>query len=94
MKFLPYVLKHLRRNWLRTVSTVLGMALCVFLICTLQTVLVAMDESVRGASPARLATRHAVSIVFNMPYAYKSRISAASRIGPRRGRPSGRTHRS
>jgi putative ABC transport system permease protein len=85
MKFLPYVLKHLRRNWLRTLSTVLGMALCVFLICTLQTVLAAMDESVRGANPARLATRHAVSLVFNMPYAYKSRIAAVpgvSRVSP------------
>ncbi|MEW6320569.1 MAG: FtsX-like permease family protein [Acidobacteriota bacterium] len=76
MKFLPYILKHLRRNWVRTLSTVLGMALCVFLIAVLQTVLVAMDASVRGASPDRLATRHAVSLVFNMPYAYRSRISA------------------
>jgi putative ABC transport system permease protein len=76
VKFLPYVLKHLRRNWLRTLSTVLGMALCIFLICTLQTVLAAMEESIRGASPARLATRHAVSLVFNMPYAYRSRIAA------------------
>ena len=76
MKFLPYVLKHLRRNWLRTLSTVAGMALCVFLICTLQTVLAAMDASVRGASPGRLATRHAVSLVFNMPYAYRERIGA------------------
>jgi putative ABC transport system permease protein len=76
MKFLPYVLKHLRRNWLRTLSTVLGMALCLFLISTLQTVLAAMEESIRSASPARLATRHAVSIVFNMPRAYQARIAA------------------
>ncbi len=76
MKFLPYVLKHLRRSWLRTLSTVFGMALCVFLICTLQTVLAAMDQSVKGANPGRLATRHAVSLVFNMPYAYRARISA------------------
>jgi putative ABC transport system permease protein len=85
VKFLPYVLKHLRRNWLRTLSTVFGMALCLFLICTLQTVLAAMDESIRGASPARLATRHAVSLVFNMPMAYRSRITAVpgvKRISP------------
>ena len=76
MKFAPYVLKHLRRNWLRTMSTVLGMALCVFLICTLQTVLAAMDENIRSANPDRVAVRHAVSIVFNMPYAYRARIAA------------------
>lgn len=76
MKFLPYVLKHLRRSWIRTLSTVFGMALCIFLICTLQTVLAAMAESIKGASPARLTTRHAVSLVFNMPYAYGARIRA------------------
>jgi putative ABC transport system permease protein len=76
MKYLPYVFKHLRRNWVRTMSTVLGMALCVFLICTLQTVLAAMDQNIRDSSADRLTTRHAVSIVFNMPYAYLSRIGA------------------
>jgi putative ABC transport system permease protein len=76
MKFLPYVLKHLRRSWLRTLSTVAGMALCVFLICVLQTVLAGMRSAIESANPARLATRHAVSLVFNMPYAYKRRIAA------------------
>ncbi|MEZ5292575.1 MAG: FtsX-like permease family protein [Vicinamibacterales bacterium] len=76
MKFLPYVVKHLRHTWLRTASTIAGMALCVFLICTLQTILGAMDQNIRSAAPDRLATRHAVSIVFNMPYAYGARIRA------------------
>jgi putative ABC transport system permease protein len=76
MKFLPYVVKHLRRSWLRTLSTVAGMALCVFLICVLQTVLAGMSSAIEAANPARLATRHAVSLVFNMPYAYKRRIAA------------------
>ncbi len=80
MKFLPYVLKHLRRSWLRTLSTVFGMALCIFLICTLQTVLGAMRANIEGASPARLVTRHAVSMVFNMPYAYKSRLGAIAGV--------------
>jgi putative ABC transport system permease protein len=86
MKFLPYVLKHLRRNWLRTLSTVFGMALCIFLICTLQTVLQAMRDNIEGTSPARLATRHAVSLVFNMPFSYKARIAAVP--GVRRVSPS------
>jgi putative ABC transport system permease protein len=76
VKFLPYVLRHLRRSWMRTLSTVFGMALCIFLICTLQTVLEGMSQSVAGANPGRLATRHAVSLVFNMPYSYQARISA------------------
>ena len=76
MKFLPYVLKHLRRSWLRTLSTMTGMALCIFLICVLQTVLDAMDRSIDATRPDRLATRHAVSLVFNLPMAYRSRIQA------------------
>ena len=76
MKFLPYVLKHLRRNWLRTLSTVMGMALCIFLICVLQTVLNAIERSIDATRPDRLATRHAVSLVFNMPMAYRTRIAS------------------
>ena len=53
MKFLPYILKHLRRNWVRTSSTVLGMAVCIFLFCTLRTVLKAMDDArTLATSPA------------------------------------------
>jgi putative ABC transport system permease protein len=76
VKFLPYVVKHLRRSWLRTVSTMLGMALCIFLICVLQTVLDAMQRNIERTRPDRLATRHAVSLVFNMPAAYRARIQA------------------
>jgi putative ABC transport system permease protein len=76
MRFLPYVVKHLRRSWVRTLSTVVGMALCVFLICTLQTVLAAIRASTEAADPSRLVTRHGVSLIFNMPLAYKPRIQA------------------
>jgi putative ABC transport system permease protein len=76
MKYLPYVAKHLRRNWIRTVSTVVGMAMCIFLICTLQTVLDAIRKTTENANPSRIVTRHAVSLVFNMPIAYKPRIQA------------------
>ncbi len=34
MKFAPLVLKHLRKNWIRTLSTVLAMSVCIFLFCT------------------------------------------------------------
>ena len=33
MKYLPYILKHLRRNWIRTPARDLGMAVCIFLFC-------------------------------------------------------------
>src|SRR5882672_8865300 len=76
MKYLPYVLKHLRRSWIRTASTVAGMALCIFLICVLQTVLDGIRKTSEDADPSRIVTRHAVSLTFNMPMAYKPRIQA------------------
>jgi putative ABC transport system permease protein len=76
VKHLPYVLKHLRRNWIRTGSTVLGMAVCIFLFSTLQTLLAAIDYGLQSASASRVWTRHAVSLVFTIPLSYKPRIAA------------------
>jgi putative ABC transport system permease protein len=76
MKYLPYLLKHLRKNWVRTSSTVLGMAVCIFLICVLQTVLAAINFSLQSASAQRLWTRHAVSLVFPVPLSYRSRMES------------------
>ena len=80
MKYLPYILKHLRRNWIRTTSTVLGMAVCIFLFCTLQTILAAIDYSLQSASASRLWTRHAVSLVFNLPLSYEPRIQGVAGV--------------
>ena len=63
MRFLPFVLKHLRATWVRTASTVVAMALCVFLFCTLRSVLDHFDRFVESRSPRRLVTRNAVSII-------------------------------
>jgi putative ABC transport system permease protein len=75
MKYLPYVLKHLGKNRIRTISTVLGMAVCIFLVCVLQTMTEAMRLAFDAAAPDRLITRHRVSLVFNMPNAYGSKLS-------------------
>lgn len=74
MKYLPYVLKHLRRNWVRSGSTVAAIAVCIFLFCTLQTVLAAINYGLEAANASRLVTRNAVSLVFNLPLSYKQRI--------------------
>ena len=76
MKYLPYILKHLRRNWIRTASTVLAMSVCIFLFCTLRTFVEAVTWNLRSANASRLITRHAVSLVFNLPIAYKERIAS------------------
>jgi len=76
MKYLPFILKHLRRNWVRTLSTVLAMGLCIFLFCTLQSVLAAVNSLLDSSSASRLVTRHAVSLVFNLPLSYGNRIQS------------------
>jgi putative ABC transport system permease protein len=76
MKFAPLVLKHLRKNWIRTLSTVLAMSVCIFLFCTLQTVVEAVNFGLHAGNASRLVTRHYVSLVFNLPMTYKARIAA------------------
>ena len=80
MKYLPYVFKHLRRNWLRTASTVLAIAVCIFLFCTLQTILAAVQWGLKSANASRLVTRHAVSVVFSMPLSYKRQIEGVDGV--------------
>jgi len=80
MRYVPFVLKHLRRNWVRTLSTVLAMAVCIFLFCTLQTVLAEVNAQLASSSASRLVTRHAVSLVFDLPLAYGERIKSVSGV--------------
>jgi putative ABC transport system permease protein len=76
VRFLPFVLKHLRATWVRTASTVVAMALCIFLFCTLQTVLDHFDRFVESRNPRRLITRNGVSIMGAVPLAHAARIQA------------------
>jgi putative ABC transport system permease protein len=76
MRFLPLVLRHLRKSWIRSASTILALALCIFLFCTLQTFLLAVNRNLATSNASRLVTRHAVSLVFNLPMSYHDRIAA------------------
>ncbi len=76
MKFAPLILKHLRKNWIRTLSTVLAMSVCILLFCTLQTVVEAVNFGLHAGNANRLVTRHYVSLVFNLPLNYKQKVEA------------------
>jgi putative ABC transport system permease protein len=76
MKYLPFIFKHLRRNWLRTSSTVIAMSVCIFLICTLQSVLREINAMLESSAANRLVTRHKVSLVLDLPRTYGSRIQS------------------
>ncbi len=76
MKYLPFVLKHLRKNWIRTASTVLAMSVCIFLFCTLQSVLAEINGMLESSGASRLVVRNSVSLVFDLPLSYAARIQA------------------
>jgi putative ABC transport system permease protein len=76
MKYLPYMLKHLRRNWIRTSTTIFGIAVCVFLFCVLRSVLAAVDYGMQSGNANRLITRHAVGLTQQVPVTYQERIRA------------------
>jgi putative ABC transport system permease protein len=76
MKYAPLVLKHLRKNWIRTLSTVLAMSVCIFLFCVLQTVIAAVNFGLTAGNTNRLVTRDYVSLANNLPINYKQKIAA------------------
>jgi len=76
MKFAKLILKNLMRNLLRTTLTVAGLAVSTFLIITLLTVLTELSRGSEKANPLRLVSRHAVSLTFTLPLAYKDKIAA------------------
>jgi putative ABC transport system permease protein len=80
MRYLPYILKHLRRHWLRSLLTVLAMTFCIFVFCVLQTFLAALNQNLKAGNASRLVTRHAVSLVFNLPQAYRDRIAGIAGV--------------
>lgn len=74
LKFLPFVLRHLRRNTVRTASTVAAMALCILLFCTLQSALTRFDRIVDTRSPRRLVTRNAITFMIPVPRTFGEQI--------------------
>jgi len=73
MKWMPFILKHLRRNWIRTGSTAAAIAVCIFLFCTLQTFVASLHGALTQGV-VRLVTRNSVSRFVSLPNAYEERI--------------------
>jgi putative ABC transport system permease protein len=64
------------RHPLRASLTIAGMALAVLAFCLLRTVVAAWYIGVANASPSRLVTRSAISLVFRLPISYLPKIQA------------------
>jgi putative ABC transport system permease protein len=74
MKVVKLIARNSMRRKLRTFLTILGLALAVMAFGLIRTFINAWYAGARSAQPDRLATRHAVSIIFDLPLAYKDQI--------------------
>jgi putative ABC transport system permease protein len=68
--------RNLLRHPLRAALTIGGMAVAVLAFCLLRTVVGAWYAGVDAASPVRLVTRNAVSLMFPLPLSYLAKIQA------------------
>jgi putative ABC transport system permease protein len=75
MRVLKLIYKNMLRHKLRTMLTVLGIAIAVVAFGLLRTVVTAWYAGVEGSSANRLITRHSVSFIFPLPLAYRDRIA-------------------
>jgi putative ABC transport system permease protein len=77
---LKFTWRNTIRHPLRAALTILGMAVAVLAFCLLRTVVAAWYSGVSAASPARLVTRNAISLIFPLPIAYLPKIQAVPGI--------------
>ena len=68
------ILRNAGRHKLRTLLTVLGLAIAVIAFTIIRTLIDAYYNSAEVIPPDRLVTRHAVSLVFDLPLAYYNKI--------------------
>lgn len=76
MRYLPLVLANLGRHKLRTILTMISVALALFLFASLQTVVTTIGASSRFGSARRLVSTNATGLVFTLPISYANRLQA------------------
>jgi putative ABC transport system permease protein len=75
MKYLQFLIRNLLRNRRRTLLTVSSIAVSLFLISTLRTVLTQLESPPETPGSAlRLITRHKVSLANMLPISYRAKI--------------------
>jgi putative ABC transport system permease protein len=75
VKYLRLILANLMRSKRRTFLTIFSIAVALFLFCTLRTVITSFEASLRASEATRLVVRHAASLVFPLPLAYRERLA-------------------
>ncbi len=75
MKYLPFILKNLGRNKLRSLLTASAIALAIALVCILRTMPAGLDTFLNSlASNTRISIHNEAGIVYPLPYSYLSKV--------------------
>ena len=70
------MLANLRRHKLRTLLTMLGVSLAMFLFASLRSVVTTLNAGAEVASASRMGVQNATAIVFPLPMSYRERLAA------------------
>jgi len=70
------IFRNLFRHKLRAVLTIASLAVAIFLLCVLRSLVVSLDAGVRAATSDRLVVQSAVSLFVNLPEAYLAKLEA------------------
>lgn len=73
---LHLVFRNVTGHWLRSLLTVLSVAVAVFLVCVLQAVVAGLTRSIDAAAANRLFVQSAVSLFVDLPHAYQQKLAA------------------
>jgi putative ABC transport system permease protein len=80
VEIIKLILRNTMRHKLRSLLTLMGIAVAVMAFALLRTVVTAWHVGVEASAANRLITRHAVSFVFPLPYAYRDRIQQVAGV--------------
>lgn len=75
MKLLGLVFRNIFKHPFRAVLTTIAVAVAVFLIVILRSVVTSLEDAVSAAATNRIVTQSAVSLFVNLPKSYKERIA-------------------
>lgn len=76
MKFLPLLVKNVFRNRRRTLLTITTVAVSLFLVAALRTVLTELENPpIAPEGALRLVTRHKISLANVLPISYREKIA-------------------
>lgn len=70
------VFAHLRRNWFRSGLTSAGVALAIFLLCALRTVITGLQSAVKDSNARRLVVASAKGLFKNQPIRLEHELRA------------------